>query len=97
MIRRRSGWEKTSGYCTEVFFSEAIKWMNERVAAKQPFFLDLATNAPHAPYVPPQAPAKPPVTAVPMRSQAAGAVGRTPNSMEEAMRMGLAAHATGRG
>ena len=54
MIRRRSGWEKTSGYCTDVFFNEAIRWVNERVAAKQPFFLHLATNAPHAPYVPPQ-------------------------------------------
>ncbi|MCW1887666.1 arylsulfatase [Luteolibacter flavescens] len=54
MIRRRSGWEKTSGYCTEVFFKEAITWVNERVAAKQPFFLQLATNAPHSPYIPPQ-------------------------------------------
>jgi arylsulfatase A-like enzyme len=54
MVRRRGGWEKTSGYCTEVFFNEAIRWMNERVAEKKPFFLHLATNAPHAPYVPPQ-------------------------------------------
>jgi len=53
MIRRRSGWEKTSGYCTDVFFNEAIGWMKEQVAGKRPFFLHLATNAPHAPYIPP--------------------------------------------
>lgn len=53
MIRRRSGWEKTSGYCTDVFFNEAIGWMKGRVAEKKPFFLHLATNAPHAPYIPP--------------------------------------------
>ena len=53
MIRRRSGWEKTSGYCTDVFFSEAISWMKSRAAEKQPFLLHLATNAPHAPYIPP--------------------------------------------
>jgi arylsulfatase A-like enzyme len=54
MIRRRSGWEKTQGYCTEVFFTEAIRWMNDRVGEKKPFFLHLATNAPHAPYIPPE-------------------------------------------
>ena len=58
MIRRRGGWEKTSGYCTEVFFNEAIRWMDARVAEKKPFFLHLATNAPHAPYVPPERGAK---------------------------------------
>jgi len=53
-IRRRSGWEKTSGYCTDVFFTEAIGWMKTQVAEKRPFFLHLATNAPHAPYDPPE-------------------------------------------
>lgn len=54
MIRRRGGWEKTSGYCTDVFFNEAIRWMDGRVAEKKPFFLYLATNAPHGPYIPPE-------------------------------------------
>ncbi len=54
MIRRRTGWEKTTGYCTDLFFDEASRWMNERVAEKKPFFLHLATNAPHAPYIPPE-------------------------------------------
>lgn len=53
MIRRNAGWEKTSGYCTDVFFNEAIGWMKARLSEKKPFFLHLATNAPHAPYTPP--------------------------------------------
>jgi arylsulfatase A-like enzyme len=53
MIRSRSGWEKTSGYCTDVFFNQAIGWLKGRAAEKKPFFLHLATNAPHAPYIPP--------------------------------------------
>ena len=54
MIRRRGGWEKTEGYCTDVFFQEAIRWMDGRVAEKKPFFLYLPTNAPHGPYIPPE-------------------------------------------
>ncbi|WP_193213994.1 arylsulfatase [Luteolibacter marinus] len=53
MIRRRGGWEKTSGYCTDVFFKEARAWMEKQIGEQQPFFLYLATNAPHAPYIPP--------------------------------------------
>jgi arylsulfatase A-like enzyme len=54
MIRRRGGWEKTAGYCTDVFFNEAIRWLGERVARDEPFFLHLAPNAAHAPYVAPE-------------------------------------------
>ena len=43
------------GYCTEVFFREATAWMQARVAASEPFFTYLPTNAPHAPlWVPPE-------------------------------------------
>jgi arylsulfatase A-like enzyme len=44
MIRRRGGWEKTRGFCTDVFFSEAIHWLGERAAAREPFFLLLAPD-----------------------------------------------------
>ena len=37
------------GYCTEVFFSEALKWMSDRKQNDERFFLYLPTNAPHAP------------------------------------------------
>lgn len=39
---------KTKGYCTDVFFGQATKWI-ESVQGKQPFFCYISTNAPHAP------------------------------------------------
>ena len=41
---------KTSGYCTDVFFAQATKWIEGETAAKRPFYAYIATNAPHAPY-----------------------------------------------
>jgi arylsulfatase len=38
-----------TGYCTEVFFDEAIRWVGERKQNDEPFFLYLPTNAPHSP------------------------------------------------
>jgi arylsulfatase len=46
---------RTRGYCTDVFFDHAIGWIQDRRDKGTPFFLYLATNAPHAPLVcPPQ-------------------------------------------
>jgi arylsulfatase A-like enzyme len=39
---------KTKGYCTDVFFAQATKWI-ESVKGKAPFYCHIATNAPHAP------------------------------------------------
>ncbi|CAN5587545.1 arylsulfatase [soil metagenome] len=47
-ILHNGQFEKTHGYCTDVFFAEATKWI-ERVKGHQPFFCYIATNAPHAP------------------------------------------------
>jgi arylsulfatase A-like enzyme len=47
-ILHNGTFEKTKGYCTDVFFSQAMKWM-ETVKGTKPFYLHLATNAPHAP------------------------------------------------
>lgn len=41
--------EKFSGYTTDVFFSEAIKWMRTQAAAKKPFLCYLPTAAAHMP------------------------------------------------
>jgi arylsulfatase len=47
--------ERHSGYCTEVFFREAMTWIEARAEADEPFFAYLPTNAPHAPlFVPPE-------------------------------------------
>lgn len=35
------------GYCTDIFFDEAIKWMKQK--KDKPFFLYLPTNTPHVP------------------------------------------------
>ena len=45
--------EKFSGYTTDVFFSEAIKWMRAAADAGKPFFCYLPTAAAHAPLLVP--------------------------------------------
>jgi arylsulfatase A-like enzyme len=45
--------EKTSGYCTDLFFGHALEWI-AAVKDRGPFFCYLATNVPHMPLqVPP--------------------------------------------
>ena len=41
--------EKTKGYCTDLFFTRAIEWMDARRKQKAPFFAYITPNAPHAP------------------------------------------------
>lgn len=50
-------WQKFDGYCTDVWFREAAKWVEQK--KDQPFFLYLATNAPHGPYIVPDRYSKP--------------------------------------
>lgn len=40
--------EKFDGYCTDVFFREALRFIEAN--RREPFFVYLATNAPHSPY-----------------------------------------------
>ncbi|HEY5913201.1 MAG TPA: arylsulfatase [Verrucomicrobiae bacterium] len=47
-ILHNGRFEKTAGYCTDVFFAQAIKWM-QSVRNRQPFFAYITPNAPHAP------------------------------------------------
>lgn len=47
--------EKTEGYCTDVFFSRAIRWMDEERRAGRPFFAMITPNAAHAPLILPEA------------------------------------------
>lgn len=46
--------EKTKGYCTDLFFAQAIKWMDAKREAKQPFFAYIPLNAAHGPHVLPE-------------------------------------------
>lgn len=46
--------EKTVGYCTDIFFDQALKWIDGNVTAKKPFFAYISLNAAHTPYVLPE-------------------------------------------
>lgn len=41
--------EKTKGYCTDVFFNQAVKWMDAKRKGNSPFFVEITPNAPHSP------------------------------------------------
>ncbi len=47
-ISHNGTFEKTKGYCTDIFFDQATRWI-EHVKGGAPFYCHLATNAPHAP------------------------------------------------
>ncbi|HUP87762.1 MAG TPA: arylsulfatase [Longimicrobiales bacterium] len=47
-ILHNGSFERTRGYCTDVFFAQAQSWM-ESVKGKQPFFAYITPNAAHAP------------------------------------------------
>ncbi len=50
-ILHNNVFEQTKGYCTDVFFTQATKWMESRRGGDKPFLCWIATNAPHGPYV----------------------------------------------
>ena len=41
--------EKTQGYCTELFFGRALRWMDSVRRGRRPFFAYISLNAAHAP------------------------------------------------
>ncbi len=47
-IKHNGTFEKTTGYCTDVFFGQALKWI-EAQKGKAPFFAYITPNAPHTP------------------------------------------------
>ncbi|HUU37139.1 MAG TPA: arylsulfatase [Candidatus Desulfaltia sp.] len=47
--KRNGEWEKAAGYCTDVFFDEAMKFILS--SGDRPFFLYLPTNTPHWPHI----------------------------------------------
>lgn len=52
IIKHNGQFVQTTGYCTDVFFQQALGWMKEKTADDDdaPFFVYLPTNAPHSPY-----------------------------------------------
>lgn len=41
--------EKTRGYCTDVFFKQAAAWIDQQRKSESPFFAYITPNAPHGP------------------------------------------------
>ncbi len=47
VLSRNGKWEAQKGYCTDIYFREAMKFINQNQS--RPFFCYLPTNAPHTP------------------------------------------------
>lgn len=47
VLTRNGKWEEQSGYCTDIYFREAMKFIDAN--RSRPFFCYLPTNAPHTP------------------------------------------------
>ncbi|MBX2850287.1 MAG: arylsulfatase [Phycisphaeraceae bacterium] len=43
--------QKFEGYCTDIWFNEAMKYVGDVKDKDEPFFIYLATNAPHGPFL----------------------------------------------
>jgi len=48
VILHNDKFEETGGYCTDVFFGQAMQWM-KAVKGRRPFFAYITPNAPHTP------------------------------------------------
>ena len=46
--------QKMEGYCTDVFFDDAMNWMDQVLQDRDPFLLCLMLNAPHGPFNAPE-------------------------------------------
>lgn len=54
VIRHNGKFVKTHGFCTDVFFSAALDWMDRQSQTDKPFFAYITPNAPHGPYHAPE-------------------------------------------
>lgn len=53
VIRHNGSFVKTKGFCTDIFFTAALGWIKKMKDKDAPFFVYLATNAPHGPFIAP--------------------------------------------
>ena len=49
ILYRNNSEVSTKGYCTDLYFDEAIKFISSSQVSQRPFFAYIATNAPHFP------------------------------------------------
>jgi arylsulfatase A-like enzyme len=53
IIKHNGRFVQTKGYCTDIFFQQALGWIKnqqEETEGKKPFFAYIPTNAPHGPF-----------------------------------------------
>lgn len=50
VYERNGKFEQFEGYCTDIWFDGALEFIEEKGKADEPFFVYLATNAPHSPF-----------------------------------------------
>lgn len=53
VIKHNGTFIKTRGYCTDIFFTQALSWIRKKADEEKPFFAYIATNAPHGPFIAP--------------------------------------------
>jgi len=53
-IKHNGTFVKTKGYCTDIFFSQALSWIKKKGDEKESFFAYIAANAPHGPFIAPE-------------------------------------------
>ena len=53
-ILHNGKFERTDGYCTDVFFKQALTWIEKKKDESAPFFAYITPNAPHAPLMCPE-------------------------------------------
>lgn len=51
ILKHNNKFEQTEGYCTDVFFQQALGWIKSSKTKGKPFFAYIPTNAPHGPYI----------------------------------------------
>lgn len=54
VIRHNKKFVSTKGFCTDVFFRQALGWIKKCKDKKNPFLAYISTNAPHGPMIAPE-------------------------------------------
>ena len=53
-IKHNGTFIKTKGFCTDIFFTQALSWIKKKSKENTPFFAYITTNAPHGPFIAPE-------------------------------------------
>lgn len=53
-VKHNGEFVKTEGFCTDVFFTQAMSWIEDKSKQDPPFFAYITTNAPHGPFLAPE-------------------------------------------